>query len=57
MLAWDLLVQLQGWFPSMHTHHVWVLLEKFLGLDFWFLENLGCYINLYGKLGGYFIFL
>ena len=38
-----LLVQLHGWFPSMHTHHAWVLLEKFLGSDFWVLENLGCY--------------
>ena len=38
-----LLVQLHVWFPSMHTHHVWVLLEKILSLDFWLLENLGCY--------------
>jgi hypothetical protein len=31
------------WFPSMLTHHTWVLLEKFLSCDFWLLENLGCY--------------
>ena len=43
MLTWDLLVQLQGWFPSMHTHHAWVLLEKFLSLDFLLLKNMGCY--------------
>ena len=43
MLAWNILVQLQGWFPSMHTHHAWVLLEKSLSLDFWLLEYLGCY--------------
>ena len=34
LLAWDLLVQLHGWFPSMHTHHAWVLLEKKLSSDF-----------------------
>ena len=45
MLTWDLLVQLQGWFPSMHTHHTWVLLEQFLSWDFWLLENLGCYTS------------
>ena len=38
-----LLVQLHGWFPSMHTRHAWVLLEKFFSLDFWVLENLSCY--------------
>ena len=43
MLTWVLLVQLHGWFPSMHTHHAWVLLEKILSSDFWLLENLGCY--------------
>ena len=45
MLTWDLLVQRQGLFPSMHTHHAWVLLEKFLSSDFWLLENLGCYTS------------
>ena len=43
MLAWDIFVQLQGWFSSMHTHHAWVLLEKNLSWDFWLMENLGCY--------------
>ena len=38
-----LLVQLHGWFPSMRTHHAWVLLENFLSLDFWLLKNMGCY--------------
>jgi hypothetical protein len=28
MLTWDLLVQLQGWFPSKHTHHAWVCFRK-----------------------------
>ena len=37
--TWGLLVQLQGWFPSKHTHHAWVLLEKFLSWDFWLLEK------------------
>jgi hypothetical protein len=32
----------------MHTHHAWVLLEKFLSLDFWLLENLGCYTSAVG---------
>jgi hypothetical protein len=41
MLTWDLLMQLQGWFPSMHSHHAWVLLEKFLSSDFWILEKPG----------------
>ena len=41
-----LLVQLHGWFASMHTHHAWVLLEKFLSLDFWVLENLSCYTDI-----------
>ena len=36
-----LLVQLHGWFPSMHTHHAWVLLEEFLSLDFWVIGKPG----------------
>ena len=36
-----LLVQLHGWFPSMHTHHAWVLLEKILSLDFWVIGKPG----------------
>ena len=28
-------MQLHGWFPSMHTHHAWVLLEKILSSEFW----------------------
>ena len=36
-----LLVQLQGWFPSMHTHHPWVLLEKFLSSNFWVIGKPG----------------
>ena len=39
MLAWDILVQLQGCFPSMHTHQAWILLEKNLSSDFWLLEK------------------
>jgi len=39
MLAWDIFVQLQGWFSSMHTHHAFVLLEKNLSSDFWLLEK------------------
>ena len=46
MLVWVQLVQLHRWFPSMHTHHAWVLLENFLSSDFWVLKNLGCYIRL-----------
>ena len=41
MLTWDPLVELQGWFPSMHTHHASFLLEKILSLDFWLLEKPG----------------
>ena len=43
-----LLVQLHGWFPSMHTHHAWVLLEKKISSDFWVWENLGCYTTCLG---------
>ena len=52
MLTWDLLVQLQGWFPSMHTHYAWVLLEKnfkfrFLGyLKTWVVKVLPPHRNL-----------
>jgi hypothetical protein len=45
LLPWVLLVQLCRWFPSMYTHHTWVLLEKFLSSNFWLLENLGCYTH------------
>ena len=41
MLTWDPLVELQGWFPSMHTHHAWVYLEKNLSCDFWVLGKPG----------------
>ena len=41
MLTWVLLVQLHGWFPSMHTHHACVLLEKFLSSDFWVIGKPG----------------
>ena len=45
MLAWVLLVQLHGWFSSMHTHHAWVLLEKDLSLDFWVIGKPGLLHN------------
>ena len=41
MLTWVVLVQLHGWFPSMHTRIAWVLLEKFLSLDFWVIGKPG----------------
>ena len=39
--TWGLLVQLQWWFPSMHTHHAWVLLEKILSSNFWVIGKPG----------------